>query len=171
MKKKTVAFTFCGLTFALAFAACSDFESTTDGVTPTDASVEHSHALDAQDANDGSDGAVSSPDAASCDQNGAAACDRYITTWCERLVECCTGGGSTCSCAAANCTVQACKAYQVSQGTYDCSTPWFTSKVVCEDVTDACLKDIQALPPSSCADLSNGTWRSAPCDDWYQQFR
>lgn len=96
-------------------------------------------------------------------ENGATACDRDLSAWCDRYVQCCNSG-STCDSRCQNlvpgtstsynaCNTDACKAYLTRLG-YDCAASTYTSKNVCTSVTQKCIDD---WPLLACSDMLGGT--------------
>jgi hypothetical protein len=107
-----------------------------------------------------------------CTQNGATACDDYVTASCQRLLDCCIAWDGTCDprCVSTDgdtCTLDNCRALTVKMGV-DCASTRFTSVTVCDDVTQKCVDD---LPLVACSDLLGGTAHPpATCNTFLAQF-
>jgi len=84
-------------------------------------------------------------------ENGAVACNRFMGTWCARIIMCCDA--STIPCNDWTTDDASCRAYHVSLGV-DCSDPTVTSTTNCTADVDRCIADV---PLVACSDITGGT--------------
>lgn len=91
-------------------------------------------------------------DAGCAAENGAATCNRFVTAYCNRVIQCCTAAGPS-ACPAYGYDAAMCRAEIVTEGT-DCSSTEWTDVMYCVTGAMQCANDV---PLIACSDVTGGT--------------